>query len=251
MPLAHFRPTVKSVNVVNEKDGKAYDERNIFAVLHCGKRPEYNENDIVKGIAQSVIRTSAQGERNCGKTCQYGDGAHDQIVRAERIEDKVKCNRNYRRCKRDQKIVAAFEGVYLYFPNFAVIGVFKPVYKRCNAHGRGHAEIGDHFAVIVERERYISVKSRKKYAENLTRNASSCNENQGGCADERSCKIEIIGVPAEEKGKYDRQNGTTPKQIFERGKTPEKPCDFVHISSFEKRHPVCDCKDLSSQIGMP
>jgi hypothetical protein len=55
LSFGHFFPIYEAVKVVDEKNDETDDDGYIRCVMHCGKNPQNNQDDIVCRIGESKV----------------------------------------------------------------------------------------------------------------------------------------------------------------------------------------------------
>lgn len=186
----HSAPIDKAVNVVGKKHDKARERGNVRGIRDSRHRPQNYKNDVVKRVCKRVKRTAAGGEVHCGETRSYRDRADYQVCVTERAKDKIERYRYRRIENRKQNDVAGTEDAYPYFA-FRV-RMPNPRYKRKHRHRRGHSEIGYHFAVVTERDRYNSVEHGETEHHNLSDRVTFRAKNYRRYSHERTEQREVI-----------------------------------------------------------
>ena len=148
-------------------------------------------------------------------------------------QNEVERNRHGGRDQRHQKIFARTQAVDLYFGAVPAVRIFQPCDERIDRHGRRHAHVGDHLAVIGDDPGNDAVQHGKDDDEHLADGISLGAEDQGRHADERCGQGQKIHpVPDAERGD-DQKDGPQPESELRLCKVM-----FFHKTSLHAAMPV-------------
>lgn len=144
----HFLPVEKSVYIVEKERDEANDNGNVANVGDACQRPKNNQNDIVCGICNGKERTSAEREIYGEKTGGHRNGTRNHIRGVKKVQNKVKNKGDDCGGEKHETDFVFADCVDLHFRLVSFIWMSEPGHQCKNCHGHGHAEIGQHFAVV-------------------------------------------------------------------------------------------------------
>ena len=212
LPLLHFPPAEKAVNVVCQKSGKAHGYGNIPCVLKACQHPQHNENDIIGSIGQGKPGTSAKGQVHRKEAGGHGQGAGDQVGGAEILQDPVKSGGHHRRKSQHDPNLPLANGVDRYLGLVAPEGVFQPGDQGKHRHRHGHAQVGDHFPVVGKAVRNDAIQQAENHHQHLADGIALGGEDQR-CHPHQGSEQGQIALPVKEKKEdRDQSSGSTPKK---------------------------------------
>lgn len=233
LPAAHAAPVIEAVEIVAEKHGEADHHGQIRQAVHSGQHPEDDQNQIVGCVGQRVGRAAAEHQVGCEKAGQDGHRADEKVSGFEIGEDEVEQDG-------DDKAEAAHPGDlsggqagdgHLAFTG--LIRVLEPGHHRHDGDGRGHAEVGDHFAVVAEPQGDGGVGQAEHHGEDLAKDLALGDEDEGGHADEGGGQSQGMAA-AEEEGQRHHRQREQPQAPFEAGQFAERiPC--LHTRNLHKK----------------
>lgn len=203
LSLAHFRPIYKAVNVVDKKGDKAYHHGYIRYVIDGRQHPQYNEDYVVGSVCQRVEGAAAEGEICGDKTRRHRYGAGDHVRRVQRVQNEPERRRHRGGKCGKEDVFSAFQFVHFDFAVSARIGVSEPRYYGEYGDGRGHAEIGDHLAVVGIGVGDDAVEDAEHHDEQLSHRVAFGSENEGCRAHKRGGEGEdVLAVEHAERHAY-------------------------------------------------
>ena len=126
----------------------------------------------------------------------------------------------------------------------------EPRDERHERHGRRHAEIGDHLAIVSKRPRDDAVERAEQQHERLPRGVALGTEDERRRPDERSDEREPVLAVKGAEGDGDEQDGRAPKEQLALREGAEKLFDGLH-SDLKKGHPRHIFQDLTMRQRMP
>ena len=84
LPPRHAPPAEKTVEVVDQECSKADGHGKVCRIFCRGQKPQGDQDAVVCGVGQRIIRAPAAGEIDRGKAGGDGHGAENQIRRVQR-----------------------------------------------------------------------------------------------------------------------------------------------------------------------
>lgn len=211
----HSAPVDEAVNVVGEEHDKARERGNVSGVCDGRHCPEDNKNDVVERVSDRVVRRATGGEEHRGEAGSYRNRADYEVCVAERAEDEIERGGD---CGGENRHYYEIPGAERVYPYFALrVRVTEPRDEREQRHGRGHSEIGNHFAVVTERQRDYSVEHRETQHQNLPDRVAFRAEYYRGHAHERAAKREVIASVEDQERSDDYAYRYEPDRDFRGG----------------------------------
>lgn len=231
----HPAPVYEPVEIVGQKGRKAHHHGQISLVAPRRQQPQNDEHHVVGGVAQGVEGAAAEGEVHRQKAGGHGHGAGQKVRRAQRLEDEVKRRRHRRRQQPHEHMLPTGNFVHLHLGAVALKGVAQPADERQQRHGRRHAQIGDHLAVIRAGIGNIAVDQAENHRQRLPHGVALGVKKQGGDADEGGGEREILLPFQQEKKCHYRPHGRKPERFF--------LCCKIRIDAAQhKKHPLSEFK---------
>ena len=218
LSFLHSFPAYEAVKIVHEEEQEADGNGHVRNIGKRCKRPEHDENYVVKRVHCGVIRASAEREIRGGKARAYRKCARNKVCRSEIAEYKVKDRGDTDAQNRKKHRINACELCNGDLGASFFVRIAYPRNKRDQSHRSCHSDVGDHLAVIREGVRNDSVKDTEYYHKYLTERMPLGAEDQGGDTDQGGDQGQEILTVKAGKGHEDHKERGEPKNQLPCGK---------------------------------
>ena len=210
LPHFHFLPAEIAVDIVDQKGNKAHDNRDIANVGHAGKHPQNNQHHVVGSVGKGKERASAESEIDGDKAGGDGKGAGDDVGGIKMRQDEIKHSGNKGGADPHPYRFRFADGVDLNLCFVALIGIAEPRDEGKDRHRHGHAEIGDHFAVIGKAIGNDAIQQAEHHHQHLPERIAFGIKDQRGNADEGGDQGQNVFAVKKAKGAHDQQDRRRP-----------------------------------------
>lgn len=199
MALALF-PAEKAIEVMEEEDAEIHRHGDIGGVLARGQHPQHNKHDVVRRVAEAIIRRAEHGQGGCQEARGDGQDAEAEVRRIERRQQPAeqRCHRSSGQHEQGQ--VAAGQAADGHGAARLVRRVAPPRHGGPDRHRQAHAEIGEHLAPVAKAAGDGAVEQAEHDHEILREDLPLGREHQGSHAGQGGDQRQRVDVAAEKVG---------------------------------------------------
>lgn len=223
LTLLHPGPAEKAISIVDQKHHKADNHRQVGGVLHGGQSPQHDQHQIVGGVSQGKVGAAAEGEIDGQEAGSDGQRAGEQVCGVEKAEQEVKYHRHRSGKYQHKGDFTTGEAVDLHLGVVALERVAQPGHQRHYRHGGGHAQVGEHLAVVGKGEGNQSIQQAEQNHQHLACRIALGAENQGRGPNERGGQGEVAAPVKGSKGQQDTGHGAAPQEQLPFGEITAQP----------------------------
>ena len=124
LSLLHTSPVCKAIEIVDQENEEADNNRKIREILKCREYPERNENDIVQRVRESEIGTSSEAQECRYKARRHRQRARQKIRRIKGLQDEIKREGDQARQQKGKHYLLCGKARHLYLRFVSFIWIF-------------------------------------------------------------------------------------------------------------------------------
>ncbi len=211
MTLALF-PAEEAIEIMEQEDAEIHRHGNIGWVLAGGQHPQHDKHDVVRRVAEAIIRRAEHGQGGREKARGDGQDAEAEVRRIERRQQPTEQGRHRSGGQHEQGHVAAGQAADGHGAARLVRRVAPPRHGGPDRHGQAHAEIGEHLAPVAEAAGDGAVEQAEHDHEILREDLPLGREHQGRHAGQGGDQRQRVNVAAEKVGHGHNGQRTEPER---------------------------------------